>query len=362
MTRPALGAASLLVVRIGADDRPAGWHRIARSGDGRARELASGGLPLPMAGPDELLVAVAPADAVRLGRLGLGAMPAAQAAGAARALLADQLLDPAGDTHVAVGPAEGPTRPVALVAAARMAAWLDALAAAGADPAEIWPAVLLPPAPATGFARLVWGDGAVLRAAECAFADDPALTPLLVADTPVVAVALDAAFAAAFAHPPLDLRQGRFARRRRLAVAPARLRRLGALAAALATVSIAVPLAQTIRLNLAAARLEAAAEAAAAPAGGIAALDARLAQRQGGGAGFAATSGALLAGLAAMPTIDLKEMVFSVDGQLRATISAPGAAEVEALVARLRAAGLAVETPPFVTDSGRIRGELRTGG
>ncbi|QHL90853.1 hypothetical protein GVO57_08510 [Sphingomonas changnyeongensis] len=202
----------------------------------------------------------------------------------------------------------------------------------------------------------------MLRGADCAFADDPALTPLLTADAPVMAVDMAAAFAAVLAHPPLDLRQGRFARRRRLAVAPERIQRLGMFAAALAVLSAAVPLAEMVRLNLAAARLEAAAAAKAAPAGGVAALDARLAQRQGGGAGFAATAGTLFAGLAAAPAIELKEMSFSVDGLLRATISAPGAAEVEALAARLRAAGLAVETPPFVTENGRIRGELRIGG
>ncbi|QHL90852.1 hypothetical protein GVO57_08505 [Sphingomonas changnyeongensis] len=124
MTRPARDTGSLLLVRIGDNDRPAGWHRIERGSDGRGREIAHGGLPLPATGPDELLVAVAPADAVRLVRLDLGAMPPAQAGGAARAMLADQLLDPAGDTHVAVGPAEGATRPVALVTAARMQAWL----------------------------------------------------------------------------------------------------------------------------------------------------------------------------------------------------------------------------------------------
>ena len=40
----------------------------------------------------------------------------------------------------------------------------------------------------------------------------------------------------------------------------------------------------------------------------------------------------------------------------------PGAADVEALRARIRAAGLTVEAAPFTSENGRIRGEFRIGG
>ena len=99
------------------------------------------GLPEGDAGA---VIAVAPADAVTLHWADIPARSAAQAAAAARILVSDASASPIERLHVAVGAAEaggGETdpreRPIGVVAAERMRAWLDALAGIGIDPSAV---------------------------------------------------------------------------------------------------------------------------------------------------------------------------------------------------------------------------------
>lgn len=352
---------SALALFIGPDDRLSGWWTIA--GD----EVTARGRPddpLPETLP-ERVVAIAPAAAVTVYGAELGALATAQARAAARLLVGETSLVPMDGQHVAVGEADGADRSIAIVGAGRIAAWLDALGAHGLDPDAILPAPLLLPRPESGYLRAVIGDEAVIRGRATGFADDPVLTPLIVGDALVAEVAPEAAVVRAIADPELDLRQGAFARRRRLNIDWRQVRRLGWLSLAILTVTLLIALVQIVRLNAATGALEQEAEAAAAraiPGGGTAALDARLAALRGGGQGFGATAGALFGALQATPNVELAGLEFTSDGLLRATLVATGAADVEAVRDRLRAAGLTAEATPFQTEGGRIRGELRIGG
>ena len=90
--------------------------------------------------------AAVPGDEVAIHWLDLAeGLAPAQAAAAARLMLADASAAPLADMHVAVGRRENGLTPVALVPNARMAAWLAAWVAG--DP-DIVAALALPAAPA----------------------------------------------------------------------------------------------------------------------------------------------------------------------------------------------------------------------
>lgn len=352
---------SALALFIGPDDRLSGWWTIA--GD-EVTARGRPGDPLPEPRP-ERVVAIAPAAAITVHGAELGALAAPQARAAARLLVAESSLAPIEGQHVAVGTADGADRSIAVVGAGRVAAWLQALGEHGLDPEAILPAPLLLPRPDAGYVRATIGEEAVLRGRATGFADDPVLTPLIVGDAPVESVEAEAALIRAIDDPELDLRQGPFARRRGIRIDWRQLRRLGWLAVGVLTLTLLIAIVQIARLGFAADALDREAEAVAAqavPSGGTTALDARLAAARGGGYGFSATAGALFAAVQATPNVELAGLDFASDGLLRATLVATGAGDVEVVRDRLRAAGLVVETTPFQSENGRIRGELRIGG
>lgn len=352
----------MLVLFLAPDDRLVGWW------EAEAGEVIARGGPadtLPDIVPDAV-IAVAPAEAVAIHRAELGNLASAQARTAARLLLAENSLAPIETQHVAVGQPEGADRMIAAVGNGRIEAWLEALQAHGFDPDAIVPAPLLLPSPDEGFVRAPVGEEIVLRGRSSGFAEDPALTPLLVGDAPVADLAdPEATILAAIADPELDLRQGPFARRRRFQIDWPLARRLGWLGVATVAVILLIAIVQIARYSFAANTLELRARdvaARAVPAGTadpVAALDAKLASLRGGGLGFTAMAGALFAAVQATPNVELAGLDFDSNGLLRATVIAAGAADADALRARIAAAGLAVDASTFASSGGRIRGELR---
>jgi general secretion pathway protein L len=353
-----------LVLFIAPDDRLHSWWTADQGavvGRGDAETVLPADLP-------DRIVAVAPAEAMTIHVAELGGLATAQARTAARLLAAETSVAPIETQHVAVGEADGRDRSVAVIGNGRIAAWLESLQAHGIDPDAILPAALLLPRPESGFARSAIGAETVLRGRSAAFAEEAGLTELLVGDAPVEDFDPEPLVLAALDAPELDLRQGDFAKRRRFQLDWALARRLAMLGGAIMAVTLLITIVQTVRYGMAADRLDAEAQTLArrsVPAAGpdaVAALQARVAARRGAGYGFTATAGALIAALQAVPNVELASLTFDADGLLRATVLAPGAADVEALRARIRAAGLTVEAAPFTSENGRIRGEFRIGG
>ncbi|HEX8571566.1 MAG TPA: type II secretion system protein GspL [Allosphingosinicella sp.] len=345
-----------------------GWLRLA-AGEVVAR---GGGLEGSEAYRSAPVVAVAPGDEVTLRWLDLpGGLSAAQAAGAARLMAADFSAQPVDQLHVAAGreAGENGTRCVGLVPLETMRTWLASAEAAGFDPDRIVPETLLLPAPEEGFATSDAGELRLYRGREEAFAAEPELGDLLLAGRPAAAVepeAFEAGLAEALEQAPLDLRQGPFSRRRDWRVAPARVRRLALLAAALILVSLAVQVVAIARYGFAADAAEAEARRVAAAAlprnAGIAdpeaELSRRLAELRGGGAGFGATVGALFEAVKATPNIELTALAFAPDGILRATAQADSPAAIEALRQRVEASGFAAEAGAPRTGGGRRVADL----
>ena len=275
-----------------------------------------------------------------------------QAAAAARLMLADAAAQPLADMHVAVGRAERGATPVALVPASCMASWLAAAEAAGIDPDAILPSPMLLASPDTGFVRrevtTVWD----YRGPGAAFAMEPDLAEALVGDAPLATID-EAGFAAqlapVLAAPPLDLRQGPFARRRRWRLEGRRLRRVAALAIALALLSLVVQVATIIGYTFAADRIEAEADAlaAAAPATGG---DARP--------GFGASAAVLFEAVRATPNVEISRIDYRSDGSLGATVMLDNPATFTALQARIEAGGLSVEPGERRSAGGRPTADL----
>ncbi|MEA3009967.1 MAG: ral secretion pathway protein [Sphingomonadales bacterium] len=341
-----------LLLFLGSEGGIEGWIRLAE-GMAVERGVGSDGAPDRRSVP---VVAVAPGEAVTLRWLDLpqGLSPA-QAAGAARIMVAELCAQPVAELHVAVGRDSSGGRCVGLVPLETMRGWLDGLEGAGFDAERIVPATLLVPAPAEGLAT--WDSGLLrlYRGPNEAFAAEPELGDMLLAGrtaAPIDPDSFAAGLADAVDQAPLDLRQGPFARRRDWRVAPARARRLLALTAALLLITLAVQVAFIARYIYAADSADAETRRIAAAAlprspGATdpgAALKQRLAELRGAGAGFRATAGALFESVKATPNVELTALAFSPDGLLRATVQADSPAAIEALRQRVEASGFAAES------------------
>lgn len=342
------------------------WVKLA---DGA---VAARGDGVPSVTADDRVLAVAPAAAATLHWADLPDRSMAQATAAARLLVAESTLAP-GDVHVAVAgvAAGGGQRAIAVVANAQMQTWLAALADHGVDPAAIVPAPLLLPGPDSGFISADLGGEIVVRGVDIGFADDPALTPLLTAGAvpdPLDRAAIEAALAAAFAAPPLDLRQGPFARlRRSISIDWPEIRRIAWLAAAVIVVTFLIGLAQIIRDNVGADMLDAQADQLARtglPPGETVnnadrQLDERLLGLRGPGLGFTGSAGAVFAALQAVPASEATALSFENNGVMRVAIAARGEGAVSDVKRQLERAGFTVaQTGAFSSNAGRVTGEF----
>lgn len=344
---------------------PGGSWRWLRVRHGVVAERGEG---IPPVADGEECVAIAPADAVTLHYAELPVRSEAQAVAAARLLVAEASVAPAADLHVTVGHEDGGERPIGVVARGRVAGWLVELAEAGIDPVAIVPAPMLLPRPDEGYVAGDLGDGArIYRGTASGFAAEDGLTGLIVGDAPIVVLdrqAIEAAVVEALAAPPLDLRQGAFARRRPTAIDWRLVRRLAWLAAAIVVVSLLITVAQLIRYTLSANALEARADLLARsalptgetvndPAGQ---LGDRLARMRGGGAGFSTTAAAVTAAVMAVPGTEITGMTFDRQGRMTVSVVTRTQGQIRDLQDRIVAAGFVAEPSTFSGSGDRFQG------
>ena len=167
-----------LLLFLGRDGGIGSWIRLAE-GTVAERGAALEGADVHRSAP---VVAVVPGEAVTLRWLEIPAgLSPAQAAGAARLMVAELSAQPVSELHVAVGPAsaDGAGRCVGLVPLETMRAWLDGLEGAGFDAERIVPETLLVPVPEEGLAS--WDSGLLrlYRGRDEAFAAEPELGGIL---------------------------------------------------------------------------------------------------------------------------------------------------------------------------------------
>lgn len=278
-----------------------------------------------------------------------------QAAAAARLQVAEETAEPIHALHVAAGRPERGLTPIALVPAARMAAWIESARALLLDPDVMLPAPMLLMPPGEGLVR--YGNDRVpdYRGAGHAFSVEDELAALIVGDAPVTDVDDDvreAGLAQVLASPPINLRQGVFIRRREWAINWARVRRLASYAVILLLVSVAIQLVTIMRTTFAADRYAAEAQEARRAIGTAGTQGAPPDGR------FGPAASALFAALRDTPNVELAQMVYQPDGSLRASVLADVPASVDALRARVEQGGMQAQGDMPAQVGGRTASQI----
>jgi general secretion pathway protein L len=269
-----------------------------------------------------------------------GDLTPAQAAAAARLMLADASAEPLGTLHVAAGRTENGLTAVALAPAARMQAWL----ADGLDPDLIVPETGLILPPAEGLRRR----GNDHRGLAQAYSVEPELATLVAGDAAVEEIGeadFEAGLAAALAEPLVNLRQGAFAKRRQWAVDKGSARRIALLAAALVAVSLILQIATIMRYAFDADRME---QEAAALGPGAASTHAN----------FDRLAPILFEAVRSTPNIQLTRLEYRPDGSLGATVQVDSPATLAAFRARAEASGAVTEGGNLQSAGGQQSAEI----
>lgn len=366
------GAIIFLLPPPGASGADTHWWLV---GDNGIAERGVGGewvgFAVPESGLPMRAIALAPTGAVRVEQRPVAeGMTPRQAAAVARVEAIDSSLGDRETLH-AVAAALGDRAVItAVVANATMLEWLDWCVAAGVDPDAIVPTAALVPAD-DGWQSARIGNDAFLLGDGRSLPNEPGLAEMLVGPAEVLDVpadAIDAAIAALANGVPIDLRSGRFARRKRLFVDRGRIRELLILAAIIPLLTLLWALVSIAKLNASASRLDAETAAIASQAVGrpVAAADAEaeLTERFGGlGPGFAAPLAALFQGLQAESTVSSTQIGYGSGGTLSVTLAAPAVTDINRLLLALQRDGYRVTAVPRQAPDGRAMVDitLRTG-
>ena len=344
-----------LVVFLGGEMLP--WLRVE---DGaiieRGEDLAQSG---------ETVTAIAPASGLTFRVATFTDLSPAQALAAARLEAADASLG--SDRHVVVADAGDH---YVVTDKAAMQGWLAQLAEHGLTATSLIPAPSLLPVPETGFVRVELPGETMLRSAKAALAEDGTISALIVGDAPVRTLGrseLERAIATAAISPPLDLLHGDFAARADWGAASGYWRHLATLSSAIVVLTLAIPLAQWVRISMSTSALDRQSATIAAKALGearasddaVERMQQRLVAQRGGGAGFLATQAAVASAVESTPNVELASLSFDSVGTLRATIRASGRPELDALRNAIGARGFAVTEGAPTTTQGRAEVEFQ---
>jgi general secretion pathway protein L len=315
------------------DSEPRG-DTLLRFAGGDAERL------VPTPGPPRVALAV-PGTDVAIHWLELaGDLTPAQAAAAARLMLADASAEPLGEMHVAAGRVENGLTAVALAPVALMQAWL----ADGLDPDLIVPETLLLLPPAEGLERR----GLDHRGVAQAFSAEPELAELVAGDAAIEDVdeaGFQAGLPAALAEPVVNLRQGAFAKRRQWNIEKGSARRIALLVAALLAVSLILQIATIMRYAFDADRMEQ--EAAALGPGAASSRP-----------NFDLLAPILFEAVRSTPNLQLTRLEYRPDGSLGATVQVDSPATLAAFRARAEASGAVTEGGTLQSAGGQQSAEI----
>ena len=336
------------------------WHvadeRVVDSGSGTEwLDLAAGDRPRQR-------IALAPASLVRFAfsEAPPGAATPRQAAAIARVAAVEASLGDPGTLH-AVSSAEGDRIATAVVDNGVMLAWLDWARALGADPHHVVPVGAVLPL-GEEWIRAAFGPEEVIGRKRLVMPFESELVDRIVGDAEVRVLEheeLEAALIAAAQSPPLDLRTGRFARRRRIAIERSRVRELLVLAALVPLITLFWSLVQIIKLDSATDHLNAQTLATAEATLGrpvtLETAEAELAQRLGSSAhgGVMPPLTGLSQALQSEEGVSSTEISYRGDGTLATTLAAPDVDSVNRILVALQRNGYRITAVPRQSPDGR---------
>lgn len=314
------------------------------------------------------LIGLAPVAATRLAfaEPDSGTATPRQAATVARVAAVERSLGERSTLHVvsAVAPLGSDTRiATAVVANSAMLEWLDWASAQSAELDHIVPAAVLMPLGEQWLAATI-GSEHVIGRRGLVLPDEPALTEALIGGEEVeqfAGEALLAAIAALCEQPlPLDLRSGRFARRRRLVIDRDRIIELIALAATIPLVIALWSIVSIVRLDQSSDRLDAQTLSVAQAAVGrpltLETAEAALAEqaaRAGSTSGLAVPLTALYQQLQTSASVSSTQIGYHGDGTLAVTLAAPRVDDINPLLVALQRDRYRITAVPRQAADGR---------
>ncbi|MHA6767793.1 type II secretion system protein GspL [Sphingobium ummariense] len=366
-----VGEGLIVAIPETADAEPL-WMRVVdgavvKTGAGSNWLAACGLQVLP---PETVVMLVPPAALVTLRWVSHPDLPPRQARAAARlAALADAIV-PADQLFAAADENDDPARPHIIAVAARsdMQHWLLWAQHHGLDPDVIVPAPLLLPEPEEGLTQGTIGGEPVLRGRDMALPGD--LAPLGLAGEAPVRAALpaevDAIAIVALERPPLDMRQGDFAKRVRRSWDRRALARIAVWVGFILLASLLIALVQITRQNLAASSLDSESLALAQQVvpgaqdvtAAEAEMDRQLAARGAGGYAFTAPVAGLMTALQDAPGVSLTALSRDPDGMIRATLAAAKAEDINLVLIALQAAGYTITATPSRDPGGQTLADI----
>ena len=362
----------LIIFLPEAAEGDAYWMRISggalvQSGTG-ANWLAACGID---ALPDQACVMLVPPPAlVALHWVVHPDLPVRQGAAAARLAALVGGIAPSDQLLAVTDANEDPARPhiVAVVSRTDMQHWLLWAQHHGLAPDLIVPAPLLLPQPDEGFVRGAIGGNLVLRGMDIALTQDMAL-PGLIGDAAIVDVpqgVIEGRAIAALAAPPLNLRQGDFARRVRRSVDPRVVGRIALWSGLILAASLLIALVGIARQYREASRLDTQSLALAQqilpnatdPAQALVEMGGQLAARGAGSSAFTAPVAAVMAAMQDTPGVALTSLSRDPDGMVRATLAAAKADDINAVLLALQASGFTITATPSQDAGGRTLADI----
>ncbi len=339
------------------------WWRVE---NGAVVERGSDTAWIPLSAAPAELIALAPSASIRLSVADMVGTTDKQSAAVAAASAREQgLADPATLHAVSAVSRAGPQPAVwtAVAANSAMLQWLDWLAAFDRDPVAIVPVALALPV-TTDWAEARVGNDHVVGRGPVRFTHEPALAAALIGAEPVRSLPeeqVEAMLVQLADTPFLNLRQGRFARRRTWVLDKARVRELALLAACIPLLALIMALVTIVRLDRDADRLDAEAIAAATGVVGrpvtaelaLTEIDQTARLRGGAGGTMAAPLAALYQQLQSEPAVGLTVLGWRSDGTLSTTLAAPRTEELNRVLLSLQRSGYTVTAVPRSSPDGR---------
>ncbi len=368
-----MSARDALIVTLpeGEDGAPL-WMRVA---DGEMVQGGSGAEWLRATGmsrlPDNCTVMlVPPAGLTALHWIAHPDMPPRQGRAAARLEALTASIGPADTLMAAANENDDPERPhiVAVAARADMQHWLLWAQNHGLDPDLVVPAPLLLPEPEDGYVAGMVGGVALLRGRGLALPAEEGLAAAIVNGGEIATLGTDAVNRAAIGaldNPPINLRQGDFAKRTARSVDKQQLARIAIWCGFIALVSLIIALIAIARYHADTSRLDAESIALARkvlpstddPDIANRELDARLAERGAGAYVFSGPVAGLFTAMQGAPNVTLTRLGRSADGMVSATLSGQPA-DVNVVLLALQGAGFTITATSTQAPSGQTLADI----
>lgn len=369
-----MNAARGLIGLLSPDrDAPPSWWRVA---EGRLLSRSARIEP-DAAGDGGPVMLVLPPGVATLRRVELDAgMPPAQARiVAARKALETSLSDLA-DMHAVTLDRDENAPPgiwhVAMIARADLGHCIDWARGQGTEPEIILPFGAILPPPDQGYIRAEADGIAVLRGPDAAVPADEPWVRAMIDHAPGDGTLeswspgrTEGALIAALDRPPVNLRSGAFAVKRRSGADAGWLKRIALLAGAVLLLSLGLGVALIARHGWSASSLDARTVELArpyAPSAGdapsaLAQVDRLIAER-GGAYAFTGPLAGLMNAMRPVPGVSLSALTLNEDGLLHATLASARAEDINTVLLSVQGAGYRITATSSTDPGGRVIAEI----